>query len=67
MTTLSVAVALGVGGVEILQVAARTTWVNFNMIGYLIAGAFVLTWAASAVVWKTARIEERWSYSPNRL
>ena len=67
VTTLSVAVALGIGGVEILQVAARTTWVNFNMLGYLIVGAFVLTWAASAVVWKTARIEERWSYSPKRL
>ncbi|HSX22158.1 MAG TPA: HoxN/HupN/NixA family nickel/cobalt transporter [Gaiellaceae bacterium] len=67
VTSLSVAVALGIGGVEIIQVAAHTTWVNFNMIGYLIVGAFVLTWAASAVVWKTARIEERWSYSPKRL
>jgi len=67
VTTLSVAVALGIGAVEIVQVAARATWIDFNMLGYLIVGAFVLTWAASAVVWKTARIEERWSYSPKRL
>jgi len=67
VTTLSVAVALGIGGVELLQVAARATWVDFNTLGYGIAGAFVLTWAASAVIWKTARIEERWSYSPKRL
>jgi nickel/cobalt transporter (NiCoT) family protein len=67
VTTLSVAVALGIGGVELLQVAARTTWVDFNTLGYGIAAAFVLTWAGSAVIWKTGRIEERWSYSPKRL
>jgi nickel/cobalt transporter (NiCoT) family protein len=67
VTTLSVAVALGIGGVEILQVAARATWVDFNTLGYAIAAAFVLTWAGSAVIWKTGRIEERWSYSPKRL
>jgi high-affinity nickel-transport protein len=75
VTTLSVAVALGIGSVELLQVASRTTWVDFNMLGYIIVGAFVLTWAAAAVIWKTRRIEERWSaaivtsgdYSPNRV
>jgi high-affinity nickel-transport protein len=61
VTALSVAVALGIGGLELLQVAARTTWVDFNTLGYGIVGLFVLTWFGSAVVWKTRRIEERWS------
>jgi high-affinity nickel-transport protein len=63
VTSLSVTVALGVGGVELLQVAARRTWLDFNMLGYVIAALFVATWAASAVLWKTRRIEERWSTS----
>ena len=31
------------------------------MIGYGIVALFVLTWAASAVVWRARRIEQRWS------
>jgi nickel/cobalt transporter (NiCoT) family protein len=61
VTTLSVIVALGIGGVELLQVVARSTWFDVNTLGYLIVTLFVLTWATSAVVWKTRRIEERWS------
>jgi nickel/cobalt transporter (NiCoT) family protein len=61
VTSLSVAVALGIGGIELLQVAARTTWLDFSTLGYGIVGLFVLTWAVSGVVWKTQRIEERFS------
>jgi high-affinity nickel-transport protein len=61
VTALSVTVALGIGAVELLQVVARSTWLDFNTLGYGIVGLFVLTWAASAVVWKARRIEERWS------
>ena len=61
VTALSVTVALGIGAVELLQVVARRTWLDFNTLGYGIVGLFVLTWAASAVVWKARRIEERWS------
>ena len=61
ITSLSVAVALGIGGVELLQVAARATWVDFNTLGYGIVGLFALTWAASALIWKARRIEERYS------
>jgi high-affinity nickel-transport protein len=61
VTSLSVAVALGVGGIELLQVAARTTWLDFGTLGYGIVGLFVLTWVVSGVVWKTRRIEERWA------
>src|SRR5258708_849897 len=46
ITTLSVAVALGIGAVELLHAAARATSVEFNTLGSGIARAFALTWAA---------------------
>ena len=61
VTTLSVAVALGVGGLELLQLVARSTWFDLNEIGYVIVALFVLTWGASVFVWKTQRIEQRWT------
>jgi high-affinity nickel-transport protein len=71
VTTLSVTVALAIGTVELLQVLATRLgldsgfwgWVNrleFEQLGYGIAGLFVLAWAASVAVWKGRRIEERW-------
>jgi len=71
VTSLSVAVALIVGTIELLQVFSTKfaldsgfwAWLNnldFGMIGYVVVGLFVVTWALSVVVWKQARIEERW-------
>ena len=62
VTTLSVVVALGVGTVELMQVlgAPGVETLNFHLLGYGIVGLFVVTWAASAVVWKVGRVEERW-------
>jgi nickel/cobalt transporter (NiCoT) family protein len=71
VTSLSVAVALLIGMIELLQVAAAKLslsggfWsvldnLNFGNIGYLVVGLFVATWAFSVVVWKTRRIEVRW-------
>jgi nickel/cobalt transporter (NiCoT) family protein len=70
VTTLSVAVALLIGTVELLQVfAQRLAWgggffsflagLDFGTIGYAVVSLFVLTWVASAVVWKAGRIEQR--------
>ena len=72
VTSLSVAVALLIGTVELLQVVAsrlalgggfwsRLEELDFGLLGYGIVGLFVLTWAISALIWKTRRIEERWS------
>ena len=61
VTTLSVTVALGIGLIELLQLAARTTWVDFNTLGYVIVALFGGTWIVSAVIWKTRRIEARWT------
>ena len=72
VTSLSVAVALLVGTVELLQVFATKfsldsgfwAWLNalnFENLGYVIVGLFVFMWAFSVLVWKVRRIEERWS------
>jgi nickel/cobalt transporter (NiCoT) family protein len=71
VTSLSVAVALAIGTIELLQVlAARLSlgggfWgfldrLDFGHIGYLVVGLFLAAWALSVVLWKTRRIEERW-------
>ena len=72
ITGLSVAVALLVGGIELLAVLAErlslsgglwdvVTGIDLNLIGYLIVGLFVATWALALAVWRFGRIEERWS------
>jgi nickel/cobalt transporter (NiCoT) family protein len=72
VTSLSVTVALVIGTVELLQVLSMKlsltngfwAWLNgldFGTLGYGIVALFVLTWAVSAGIWKTRRIEERWS------
>jgi nickel/cobalt transporter (NiCoT) family protein len=68
VTSLSVAVALGIGTIELLQVLS-VSWfdgLDFGTLGYGIVGLFVLTWAGSVVIWKTRRIEERWSAPSER-
>jgi high-affinity nickel-transport protein len=52
VTALSVTVALGIGGLELLQLAAQRTWLDLSSAGYLVVGLFVATWAASALIWK---------------
>jgi nickel/cobalt transporter (NiCoT) family protein len=61
VTSLSVAVALVIGTIELLQVCGWLGELDFGTVGYGIAGLFVLTWALSVAVWKVRRIEERWS------
>jgi high-affinity nickel-transport protein len=72
VTSLSVTVALLIGTIELLQVAATKlslesgfwaflTGLDFGRLGYGIVGLFVLTWVVSLAVWKLRRIEERWA------
>src|SRR5437588_2868908 len=71
VTSLSVAVALVIGMIELLQVTAAKFslyggfWafldhLNFGNLGYVVVGLFVATWAFSVFLWKTRRIEDRW-------
>jgi high-affinity nickel-transport protein len=70
VTSLSVAVALIVGTVELLQVlnvSPTLDRLDFGTLGYGIVGLFVVTWALAYGVWKVRRIEERWTaYSVSR-
>jgi len=71
VTSLSVAVALLIGSIELLQVIAAkfslegAFWssldsLDFGRMGYVVVGLFVAVWAFSVILWKARRIEERW-------
>ena len=72
VTALSVAVALGIGGVELVSVLADRlgvtsgplAWVggiDLGNVGFWVVGLFAVTWVVALAVWRFARIEERWS------
>ena len=75
ITGLSAAVALLIGTIELLGLAATKLslkgafwgWVSqidINTLGYVIVAMFVATWAGALLVWRLARIEERWGARP---
>ena len=75
ITTLSVAVALLVGGVELIGILGSHTghgddttgfWgflnsIDLNAVGFVIVGMFVATWVFAVGLWFFGRIEERWA------
>ena len=73
ITTLSIAVALAIGTVELMQVAIRmldldgaffdrVAALDFGILGYVIVGVFLAAWGVSALVWRFGRIEERYGH-----
>lgn len=69
-TGLSVAIALLIGTIELLQVIGGalhlhgSVWdfiasLDFGVLGYLIVGMFLLAWGLSAALWKFGNLEER--------
>ena len=72
ITSISVAVALIIGTIELLGVLADEAHITggpvaavasipLDYAGYGIVGLFVLAWVVALAVWRFARIEERWS------
>ncbi|ORV90016.1 nickel transporter [Mycobacterium interjectum] len=72
ITGLSVAVALLIGTVELLGLFAdQLGWrgpfwrwlggLDLNTVGFVVVGIFVATWVLALLVWRVARIEEKWS------
>jgi high-affinity nickel-transport protein len=72
MTSISVAVALVIGTIELVGVLtdkahitsgplAAIGGISLDYAGYGIVALFVLAWLVAAVVWKFGRVEERWS------
>ncbi|MET3811275.1 HoxN/HupN/NixA family nickel/cobalt transporter [Arthrobacter sp. UYEF3] len=72
ITGLSVAVALGIGSVELISILVERAGIStgplsavgridLGSVGYTIVGLFLGTWVLALGVWKFGRIEERWS------
>ena len=72
ITSISVAVALVIGTIELVGVFADRLGITtgpiavvagipLNYAGYGIVGLFVLTWVVAIAIWKGLRVEERWS------
>jgi nickel/cobalt transporter (NiCoT) family protein len=72
ITALSVAVALGVGALELVSVLAgelgldggvwgQVAAVDLDRVGYAIVGLFVATWALALAVWHFGDIEQKWT------
>jgi len=72
ITALSVTVALVIGTMELVSVLsdrldvttgplAAIGRLDLNHVGFVITGAFVVTWTVALLVWRFGRIEERWS------
>ncbi|MGA8247799.1 MAG: HoxN/HupN/NixA family nickel/cobalt transporter [Nocardioides sp.] len=72
ITSISVAVALIIGTIELLGVLAQEAHITSGPIaavadipldyaGYGIVALFVLAWAFALAVWRIGRIEERWT------
>jgi high-affinity nickel-transport protein len=75
ITGLSVAVALGIGSIELIGVAHDhfgltnpvTDWIaglDLNNVGFVIVGTFVAVWAVAIAYWRIARVEHRWTVKP---
>ena len=71
ITGLSVAIALGIGSIELLAVLAERlslsgepwdalTALDLNLVGYAIVALMVATWAIAVAVWRLGRVEQRW-------
>jgi nickel/cobalt transporter (NiCoT) family protein len=79
MTSLSVFVALFIGGMELMQALIRAFGLKggvfgaiagFDLIGragYFIVAAFVLAWVAALLIYKARRIDERWGERISRV
>lgn len=71
VTGLSVAVALLIGGIELIGALVNATGItggplaaiasiDLGDLGFVVVGLFAAAWVLAVAVWKLARIEERW-------
>ncbi len=72
ITALSVAVALIIGAIEIISLLADKlgidsgpfAWVaglDLDNVGFIVVGLFIGTWVVALLVWRFAKVEEKWS------
>jgi len=63
VTSLSVAAALVIGMIELLQATAGLRALDLGRIGHVVVALLFATWAFSLAYWKFGRVEERWTTS----
>ncbi|MDR6506239.1 HoxN/HupN/NixA family nickel/cobalt transporter [Arthrobacter oryzae] len=72
ITALSVAVALGIGSIELISILveragistgplAAIGGIDLDSVGYTVVALFVCTWILALGVWRFGHIEERWA------
>ena len=72
ITALSVAVALGIGSIELISILveragissgplAAIGGIDLDAVGYTVVALFVFTWILALGVWRFGHIEERWA------
>jgi high-affinity nickel-transport protein len=72
ITSLSVAVALIIGLIEIVSLLVDRLGItsgplafigslDLDYVGFTVVGLFVLTWAVAVAIWRFGRVEEKWS------
>jgi high-affinity nickel-transport protein len=72
ITALSVAVAMLIGGIELISLMAEklditegplaaVASVDLNTAGFWIVGMFAVTWLVAVAVWRIGKLEDRWS------
>lgn len=72
ITALSVAVALGIGSIELISILVERAGIStgplsaiggldLDSVGYTVVALFVCTWLLAIGVWRFGHIEERWS------
>ncbi|RJQ85874.1 Nickel transporter NicT [Amycolatopsis panacis] len=75
VTALSVAVALGIGTIELVSLLAdklditdgplaAIAGLDLDYVGFGIVGLFALVWLIALAVWRFGRIEQKWSAQP---
>jgi len=71
ITGLSVAVALLIGGQELISILvdkleitsgplATIGGLNLNLMGYVVVALFIVTWVVALLVWRFGKVEQRW-------
>lgn len=61
VTSLSIAVALGVGMIELLQVTVGLPAIDLSKVGYLVVVLFLAAWAISVLHGKARRTAKQWT------
>ena len=78
ITSISVAVALLIGTIELVRVLAQQTGIDsgplaavaaipLDRAGYVVVGLFVVAWVGALAVWRYGHVEERWTRDAGSL